>query len=270
MSTHAHVRSICLVTVFFASAVAIAAGPAPGVALYPDIVEQISHMQIQNEHQREMLRFSTTHINIGDGPLQIRGAKPPQPCQIELDGQIIQTVCTFATQEVLDATGKIVAYHDAGFAFFHPQHNHWHQSDVALFQIVKDDLPPPYGNGTVLSFGKKITFCLVDNDQTVLVKKGSSRGYFECNADLQGISVGWSDDYHQSTEGQELDLTGAPEGIYYLTHLADPLNHWLETDENNNFAWVKFKLTRQGANPKITILEQSACTRITCGSKANP
>ena len=66
------------------------------------------------------------------------------------------------------------------------------------------------------------------------------------------------------------DVTGAPEGIYYLIHLADPENHWLETDEFNNFAWVKFSLRRRGANPKITILEQSACTRITCGSSSNP
>src|SRR2546423_11342215 len=29
---------------------------AAGAPLYPDIVEQMSHLQIQNEHQREMLR----------------------------------------------------------------------------------------------------------------------------------------------------------------------------------------------------------------------
>jgi hypothetical protein len=47
-------------------------------------------------------------------------------------------------------------------------------------------------------------------------------------------------------------------------------NHWLETDEFNNLAWVKFSLSRQGGNPKITILEQSACTAVTCGSPSNP
>jgi hypothetical protein len=235
---------------------------ADGVPRYPDIVEQISHLQIQNEHQREMLRFSTTHINIGAGPLQVRGGGQVAPCVI--DGAAYAQ-CTFATQEVLDSAGKVVVTHPAGVAFFHPQHNHWHQSAVALFEIRMGAL-----NGPVWSSGTKITFCLVDNDQTLLVKKGSSRAYFECNADLQGISVGWSDDYHQSTEGQELDITAAPEGTYYLTHLADPENHWLETDEFNNFAWVKFQLSRHGANPKILVLEQAACTRELCGSKSNP
>jgi len=236
------------------------AGPQ---GLCPDLVEQISHLQIQNEHQREKLRFSTTHINIGDGPLQIRGGGQVAPCTI--DG-IHYDQCTFATQEVLDAKGSIVYSQPAGVAIFHPQHNHWHQSGVALFQVRYGD---PL-RGAVIGQGVKITFCLVDTDQTVLVKNGGSRAYFECNAELQGISVGWGDDYHQSTEGQELDITGAPEGIYYLTHKVDPENHWVETNETNNFAWVKFRLTRQGANPKITVLGQSACDAVTCGTPSNP
>jgi hypothetical protein len=249
---------------FLSSAVIVGVAPtyAAGAPRYPDIIEQISHLQIQNEHQREMLRFSTTHINIGDGPLQVRGGGQIAACIIE---NVAYAQCTVSTQEVLDSGGNIVLRHPAGVAFFHPQHNHWHQSDVALFQIRIGAL-----DGPVLSGGAKITFCLVDNDQTILVKKGSNRAYFECNAELQGISVGWSDDYHQSTEGQELDITGAQEGIYYLTHLADPENHWLETNELNNYAWVKFFLSRQGANPKVFVLEQSACDRVTCGSKSNP
>jgi len=264
MSANTATQPIRCIVASITSVVLIGATSAYGAGppRYPDIVEQISHLQIQNEHQREMLRFSTTHINVGDGPLQVRGGGQVAPCVIE---NVAYDQCTISTQEVLDADGNIVLTHPAGVAFFHPQHNHWHQSDVALFQIRVGAL-----DGPVLSAGAKITFCLVDNDQTVLVKKGSSRGYFECNAELQGISVGWSDDYHQSTEGQELDITSAPEGLYYLTHLADPENHWLETDEFNNFAWVKFFLDRHGANPKVIVLEQSACTRATCGSGSNP
>lgn len=233
-----------------------------GAPRSPDIVEQISHLQIQNEHQREKLRFSTTHINIGDGPLQVRGGGQVAPCVI--DG-VAYAQCTYATQEVLDAAGAIVATHPAGVAIFHPEHNHWHQSAVALFEVRVGS-----ADGPAWATGKKITFCLVDTDQTILVKKGSSRAYFECNAELQGISVGWGDDYHQSTQGQELDVTGAPAGIYYLIHQADPENHWLETDEYNNFAWVKFALTRESANAKLTVLEQSTCTRAGCGSRSNP
>src|SRR5262245_11838308 len=252
--------SLRFIVVFFAVSVTLIG--QSDVPLFPDIVEQISHLQIQNEHQREMLRFSTTHINLGDGPLQIRGGGQVAPCVI--DG-IAYEQCTYATQEVLDSNRNIVFSQPAGVAFFHPQHNHWHQSGVARFEVRRDTLDGPLVNN-----GVKITFCLVDTDQTGLVTNGSSRYYFDCNAELQGISVGWGDNYHQSTPLQELDITGAPEGIYYLTHLADPENHWKESDESNNFAWVKFYLQRQGANAKITILETSGCVSFACGTPSNP
>jgi hypothetical protein len=264
MFTRAAARIICLLTASLLTAASMAAPPnrTKSVPLYPDIVVQISHLQVQNEHQREMLRFSTTHINIGDGPLQIHGGSQVAPCTI--DGQLIAQ-CTIATQEVLDATGKIVQTHPAGVALFHPEHNHWHQNAVALFEVRRGDL-----NGPAFAKGTKTTFCLIDNDQTILVKKGSSRVYFECNAALQGISVGWSDDYHQSTPGQELDITGAPQDYYYLINQADPDNHWLEKDKTNNLSYVKFFLSRQGRNPKVIVIEQSACTAAACGTPSNP
>ena len=124
LSREAHMfqgKRRCVVSsAFLAIAVCITSGMvrAQGVPLYPDIVEQIAHLQIQNEHQREMLRFSTTHINIGDGPLQIRGGGQVAPCVI--DGTAYAQ-CTYATQEVLDAAGNIVHSQPAGVAFFHPQ-----------------------------------------------------------------------------------------------------------------------------------------------------
>ena len=69
--------------------------------MYPNIIEAIpTHLQIQNDHHREWLRFSTTHINIGEGNLQIRGGGQIAPCDI--DG-IHYDQCTIATQELLDA-----------------------------------------------------------------------------------------------------------------------------------------------------------------------
>ena len=219
--------------------------------LLPDIIEEIpQHLAIQNQQQREILRFSTTHWNFGIGPLQIRGGGQVAPCIIE---GVTYDQCTYATQEILDASGNVVALHPAGVAFFHPEHNHWHQSSVAFFAIRKRLADSPVTG----LLGLKTTFCLVDVDKSDSVHANSTRVYFECNGDLQGISVGWGDEYHHSTEGQDLDITGLPAGIYYLTQDADPDNHWLEMDDNNNRSWVKFALSRRGANPSITILETS-------------
>jgi len=238
----------------------------PATAILPDVIEEVPHhLQIQNTRQGEFLRFSTTHINIGAGNLQIRGGGQVEPCVI--DG-IAYDQCTVATQELLDASGNVVGTHPAGVAFFHPEHNHWHQSGVAEFAVRSSLDGPP------ISAGTKITFCFVDVEfigTTGAQKKGQPRTYWECNGDLQGLASGWADAYHQSTPLQELDITGLPEGEYFLTHLADPDDHWIESDETNNFTWVKFGLSRQGANPKVTVLDHSPCVpEVICGSGGNP
>lgn len=103
------------------------------------------------------------------------------------------------------------------------------------------------------------------------MKKVQPRTYFECNGDLQGLASGWADSYHQSTPLQELEITGLPAGDYYLTHLADPDDHWIESNEANNFTWVKFRLSRKGANPEVTVLDHSPCVpAIMCGFGGNP
>ena len=172
--------------------------------LYPNVVEEIpSRLQIQNDHQREWLGFGTTHINLGPGRLQIRGGGQIAPWTI--DG-VDYDQCTVPTQELLDAEGNVVLTHPAGVSFFHPQHNHWHQSGVAEF-AVRTGGPL----GTVVSSGVKITFCLVDVKFIGLTgrEKKAMPGFFSaCNADLQGLAVGWGDEYHQSTPLQELEVTG--------------------------------------------------------------
>ena len=85
------------------------------------------------------------------------------PCDI--DG-IHYDQCTIATQELLDAAGNVVDTHPAGVAFFHPEHNHWHQSAVAAFTLKAGN---PF-TGLTVATGVKITFCFVD------VKTYSSTG----------------------------------------------------------------------------------------------
>jgi Lysyl oxidase len=235
------------------------------VGLLPDIVEEVPHhLQIQNTQQGEFLRFSTTHVNIGKGPLQIRGGDQVAPCVIE---GVSYVQCTHAVQEILDANGKVVSTQAAGVALFHPEHNHWHQDAVAAFTIVDE-------NGDTEATGTKVTFCLVDvkhYGDTGTFKKDYPRTYFECNGDLQGIAPGWGDQYHHSTPGQELEITGFAAGTYLLEHDADPENRWLESNERNNHTWVRFELERNGANASVTVLATSDCIPdITCGFGGNP
>ena len=215
----------------------------------PDIMEEVpAHLSVQNSQHGETLRFSTTHWNFGDGPLDILGGDQVAPCDI--DG-VHYDQCTYATQQIRNGAGQVVAKHPAGVAFFHPQHNHWHQSAVATFAVRRTPTGAP-----VAPIGFKTTFCLVDTNASKQIGANSTRFYWDCNAALQGISVGWGDEYHQSTQGQELDISGLADGVYYLTHDADPDGHWIETNDGNNASWVKFSLTTKGSNSEVKVLDE--------------
>ncbi|MGK2851982.1 MAG: lysyl oxidase family protein [Candidatus Limnocylindrales bacterium] len=77
----------------------------------------------------------------------------------------------------------------------------------------------------------------------------------------QGVSAGWVDQYHQATDGQELDITGIPNATdYYLVTKTNPDGLYVESDETNNSAWAKFTLsTDSNGNRKITVTDHSPC-----------
>jgi hypothetical protein len=152
---------------------------------------------------------------------------------------------------------------------FHPAHNHWHITGVALFEIrLAGD------NGTGGRFGAvfsnqsiKTTFCLIDWIQLEGNSPTGDRTYFECFPDAaQGISAGWGDQYHHSLEGQELAITGAKPGIYYLVSTANPEGTFIETTTTNNTAWTSFRLSRDSnGNAKIAEISHSPCSGWQCG-----
>ena len=240
---------------FFATAVltltaagyATLAGAVNKPGLLPDLRTVVpQHLQLVNDHQREVLRFSNAIANTGDGPWRMR---PEFPL-----GDISQP--QKAIQEILDADGNLVEEKEVSQFQFHEQHNHWHINGVALFEVrAGSPAGPVVGNNSI-----KTTFCLIDwyklNDNSPT----KERTYFDCNGPYQGISAGWADQYHQSTEGQQLDITNAPVGRYYLVSTANYDGIFIEKDLTNNAAWVAFDLARDSnGNPKITIVGHSDC-----------
>lgn len=233
--------------------------------LCPDITEEAPrHLGIQRAQQEEWLRFSSTHWNEGPGTLQIRGGGQTGECQVEEAGTILNSICTFSTQEILNSAREIVYTQPAGLAVFHPTHHHWHQDLVADFVLRAGAL-----DGPIVGQATKVTYCLIDFDAPNGLE--SEKQYVDCNADLQGISPGYGDEYHHSTEGQEIEITNVPAGIYFLTHEADPSNKWLEWSDSNNTSWTKFRLTRDSnsGNGNLELLEESSCTGLACGNTSN-
>lgn len=224
--------------------------PAPSTStvsagLYPDIQTVVpTHLQIVNPQQQTILRFSNGIANTGDGPFRLRP---------EVSGAV-----TNAVQEILDADGNVVLTHVASAYEFHPEHNHWHITDIALFEVRAGSPTGPI----VGSNSRKVTFCLIDWYKLDDNAPASERTFWDCGvSDFQGISAGWVDQYHHSLEGQDLDLTGVPAGRYYLVSTSNFAGKFLEQDLTNNTAWVSFDLTyNNSGNAKIDIVGNSPCS----------
>jgi hypothetical protein len=249
-------------------------GSTTGTALYPDLRTVVpQHLQLVNSQQREILRFSNGIANTGAGPWALR--PDPFPADATPDTTTIAAVQEFRDANAYYKCGEqpkqvtecynVIDEKLAGEFLYHPEHNHWHIGDVALFEVRK-------GSPTGKIVGKnsiKTTFCLIDWYKLADNPKTPERVFFDCYASYQGISSGWVDQYHQSTEGQQLDLTGVPNANdYYLVSTANYARVFTETDYTNNSAWVKFRLyTDSNGNRKIEVLANSPCQEGTglCG-----
>jgi len=245
-------------------------GGSAGGGPLPDLQTVVPlQLQLVNQQQREVLRFSNGIANTGVGPLAMR----PDPPVAEA------TTTTTAVQEIrstndlykcgeqpkqVTACYTIVRERVAGTFEFHPAHNHWHIGDVALFEIRRGSPAGPVVGGNSI----KTTFCLIDWYALEGNSNTAERTFFDCETSYQGIKSGWVDQYHQSLPGQELDLTGIPNADdYYLVSSANYAKRFEETDYTNNTAWVKFTLSGTGGgNRKVEVTAHSDCaTPALCG-----
>ena len=237
--------------------------------LVPDIRTVLpQHLQIVNQGQRDILRFSNGIANTGAGGWALR----PEPSIEVAKEQGLDTVA--AVQEFRDDPTayykcgtqpknvpncfNVVSERVAGNFVFHPEHNHWHIGDVALFEVRKGN---PTTGKIVGGNSIKTTFCLIDLYKLNDNARTSERVFWDCYTSYQGISPGWVDQYHQSTSGQQLDLTGVPNhDDYYLVSTANYARAFMETDYSNNSAWVKFRLyTDSNGNRKVEVTDHSPC-----------
>ena len=85
--------------------------------------------------------------------------------------------------------------------------------------------------------GDKRGFCVIDilpYDEAAIPK------FVSC--DLQGISVGWADEYHWALDGQFIDVTGVPSGTYVLEAEVNAERFYMESDHTNNRAWEQVRI----------------------------
>jgi hypothetical protein len=182
---------------------------------------------------KDYLAFSANVWNAGPAPLVVDGFR--QRGKDLMD----------AYQYFYDANGKQVGYTPTGTMEWDPRvgHEHWHFTDFASYRLLSADKTKEVRSG-------KEAFCLANTDAIDYTVKNAN--WHPYNTDLstacgeknslsvrEVLDVGSGDTYTQYRPGQSFDITGLPNGTYYIQVIANPEKRLKETNLNNNVALRK-------------------------------
>ena len=208
---------------------------AAGTDRLPDLrMAPLSNFSTELSGGERRLRFRTIMTNEGSGPLEVRGRRD------NLSQPHLRT-----QQAIHDGSGNVrLADSRALMEYAVDGHDHWHIQGVMLYQMWSAD-------GAVRR-GTKVGFCFLDSYRYDLSLPGAPQSpvYPErvCGdrGDLtnrMGLSVGWGDDYPANFAYQWIDISTLAPGDYTVQARADEQNWYLESNESNNCAYARVRIT---------------------------
>ncbi|MBL0047116.1 MAG: T9SS type A sorting domain-containing protein [Bacteroidetes bacterium] len=177
--------------------------------------------------------------------------------------------------------------HFAGSMTYHPSHGHYHVDDWEIMTIrIKDSTESNPLKWPVVGTGNKVGFCIEDfqNCSTAnghcrdsagtiltyntIVNHGHGGGNYSCGLAFQGITVGYTDIYWETLDGQWIYIApGTCNGQYYVVIEVDPHNFFQESNEGNNIFASPIQLTQQSpsGNPVIEIHSNKNSSTVCAG-----
>lgn len=205
---------------------------------------------------RWRLGFRSAAVNVGEGPLFIKGRRTS-----------LRTPVLTAEQIVARADGTSQTYPSVGKLRYErfSDHQHWHLAGFARYELRR-------ASGRLARPSLKRGFCLADSfrlrgiadppepvldigyDDTDCGKKKPLTTYVE-----EGISVGWGDDYDPHFEGQQIDVSRLRAGLYDLVNRVNPDRRLRETSYRNNDASLRLRLSWPlgfRSKPRIAVLRR--------------
>lgn len=180
-------------------------------------------------------------------------------------------------QRVYHKSGNTMTYYErfAGSMTYHPSHGHYHVDDWEIMTLrIQDPNEPNPLNWPIVGTGNKVGFCIEDYQSCstanghcrdsanniltnpIIVNFGLGGGNYGCGNIFQGITVGYTDIYWETLDGQWINIDpGTCNGQYYVVIEVDPHNFFLESNEGNNYFATPITLTQQqpAGNPVIEI-----------------
>lgn len=177
------------------------------------------------------LKFGTMIWNAGVGPLETRGARNPQTEQLEVYQYL------YPQGEGQAQRGRRIGTFD-----YNHRHGHLHLRTFARYQLWS--LGPQGKLREAVATNDKVGFCLMDIEPVDVARRNAAPApvYAGCRADMQGISVGYGDEYVAQLFEQDLDITDLSDGNYALVTVANPDLEIAEARYRNNTSVVMIAL----------------------------
>lgn len=260
------------------AALALAAAlPSPALAsdLLPDLdQERPTDLQVTTDVSgaipRFHLGFSSAVDNIGSGPLIIEGHRTSTAEEQMVADQTIRQH-DGSTRTVPDIGRLQYTYSET--------HDHWHYLRFDRYELRAAR------NYKLVAPDHKTGFCLGDRfnthpDTTIpneapqpVLNSNCGKTQTQLLSLVEGISVGWGDDYVANLEGQFVDLTGVVAGEYYLVHRANADRKLRESNYSNDAASLLVDLSwPRGTTkaPSVKVLRQCKDSDVCPGPHQQP
>ena len=201
---------------------------------------------------RWLLGFTSLVDNIGIGPSELVGVRPPGQKRM------------LGTQSVRLANGKVRTYPNvARFRYSNsPPHHHWHLMRFDSFELHTLD-------GVLLVRDRKSGFCLADHWGAAPGRWPGRKPHYLGDCDqfhpeatrvVMGTTPGYTDRYPAFFHGQNIDITGVPSGMYVLTHRVNASMQLRELRYDNDAASVRVRLTWRAGYPSVRVLRKCPAT----------
>ena len=136
-------------------------------------------------------------------------------------------------------------------------HFHWHLLQFAQYRLFNEAR-------TDFVRSSKQSFCIVPTDPVDLslddaevapyeTGLGSACGERDALWIRETLPVGWGDTYYQGKGGQAFNITGLPNGTYWVAVEANPTGELFESDYGNNVSYRKVILKGRPGQRKVCV-----------------
>lgn len=176
----------------------------------------------------QRLKFTTVIWNDGDGPVEVRGSQTT-------------TENLRVVQYLHRSIGGPLPGEPVGSFDFEHRHGHLHLEEFASYELWSlDDEDRPV---EVVARNAKVGFCLMDNVAIAPGLQAEDGVYTGCEAEVQGISVGYGDVYVAALYEQDLNVSQVADGHYRLVNTVNPAQDIRELSTANNESYVDIVLS---------------------------